>query len=45
MAAGRLHFEIFAAPEEKAGDASFEIELKSNGRVYEIPPARPSSTY
>jgi ferredoxin-NADP reductase len=34
---GRLHFEIFTAPEEKAGDASFEVELKSNGRVYEIP--------
>jgi ferredoxin-NADP reductase len=35
--AGRLHFEIFSAPEEKAGDASFEVELKSNGRIYEIP--------
>jgi ferredoxin-NADP reductase len=34
---GRLHFEIFTAPEEKAGDASFEVELKSSGRVYEIP--------
>jgi ferredoxin-NADP reductase len=34
---GRLHFEILTAPEEKAGDASFEVELKSNGRVYEIP--------
>jgi ferredoxin-NADP reductase len=34
---GRLHFEIFTAPEERAGDASFEVELKSNGRVYEIP--------
>ena len=34
---GRLHFEIFTAPEEKTGDASFEVELKSNGRVYEIP--------
>ena len=34
---GRLHFEIFTAPEEKTGDASFEVELKSNGHVYEIP--------
>ena len=34
---GRLHFEIFSAPEEKSGDAGFEVELKSNGRVYEIP--------
>ena len=34
---GRLHFEIFTAPEEKSGDASFEVELKSSGRVYEIP--------
>jgi vanillate O-demethylase ferredoxin subunit len=34
---GRLHFEIFTAPEEKTGDASFEVELKSSGRVYEIP--------
>jgi ferredoxin-NADP reductase len=34
---GRLHFEIFTAPEEKAGDAAFEVELKNSGRVYEIP--------
>jgi vanillate O-demethylase ferredoxin subunit len=34
---GRLHFEIFSAPEEKSGDAGFEVELKSNGRIYEIP--------
>jgi len=34
---GRLHFEIFTAPEEKSGDSSFEVELKSSGRVYEIP--------
>jgi vanillate O-demethylase ferredoxin subunit len=34
---GRLHFEIFSAPEEKSGDAAFEVELKSNGHVYEIP--------
>lgn len=34
---GRLHFEIFSAPEEKSGDSAFEVELKSNGRVYEIP--------
>ncbi len=34
---GRLHFEIFATPEEKSGDISFEVELKGSGRVYEIP--------
>ena len=34
---GRLHFEIFTAPEEKSGDASFEVELKGSGRVYKIP--------
>jgi vanillate O-demethylase ferredoxin subunit len=37
---GRLHFEIFSAPEENPGDAAFEVELKSNGRVYEIPPGK-----
>lgn len=37
---GRLHFEIFASPEENAGDASFEVELRSSGRVYEIPPGK-----
>ena len=34
---GRLHFEIFTAPEEKSGDAGFEVELRGSGRVYEIP--------
>ena len=34
---GRLHFEIFAAPEEKAGDTGFEVELRNSGRVYDIP--------
>ena len=34
---GRLHFEIFSAPEEKSGDTPFEVELRSSGRVYEIP--------
>ena len=33
---GRLHFEIFTAPEEKTGDSSFEVELKSSGRIFEI---------
>ncbi|VIO77739.1 PDR/VanB family oxidoreductase [Bradyrhizobium ivorense] len=37
---GRLHFEIFSAPEEKSGDSSFEVELKSSGRVYAIPPGK-----
>ena len=34
---GRLHFEIFSAPEEKSGDTPFEVELRSSGHVYEIP--------
>ncbi|MEH2624571.1 ferredoxin-NADP reductase [Bradyrhizobium sp. AZCC 1719] len=37
---GRLHFEIFTAPEEKSGDSAFEVELRSSGRVYEIPAGR-----
>jgi len=37
---GRLHFEIFTAPEEKSGDTGFEVELNSSGRVFEIPPGK-----
>jgi vanillate O-demethylase ferredoxin subunit len=37
---GRLHFEIFSAPEEKSGDAPFEVELKGSGRVFQIPPGK-----
>jgi ferredoxin-NADP reductase len=36
-AEGRLRYEIFAAPSEKPGDQPFEVELKSSGRIYEIP--------
>ncbi len=38
--AGRLRFEVFAAPSQQSGDESFEVELKSNGRVYQIPPGK-----
>ena len=38
---GRIS-KIFTPGE--VGDASFEVELKRSGRVYEILPARPSST-
>ena len=37
---GRLRFEVFAAPMEKAGDETFEVELKSSGRIYKIPPGK-----
>ena len=36
----RLRFEIFAAPEQKAADTAFEIELKASGRVLVVPPGR-----
>lgn len=35
--AGRLHFEIFTAPEQRAGDRAFEVVLKSSGKRYQVP--------
>jgi vanillate O-demethylase ferredoxin subunit len=39
---GTVHFEYFTAPAEAAGDAasagSFEVELRSTGRRYTVPP-------
>jgi ferredoxin-NADP reductase len=37
---GRLRFEIFAAPAQKAADSAFEIELKGSGRVFTVPPGK-----
>jgi ferredoxin-NADP reductase len=37
---GRLHFEIFAAAQPKAGDQAFEVELKSTGESFHIPPGK-----
>jgi ferredoxin-NADP reductase len=34
---GRLHFEIFTAPQPKAGDQAFEVVLKSSGESFHIP--------
>jgi ferredoxin-NADP reductase len=34
---GRLHFEIFAAAQPKAGDRAFEVVLKSTGESFHIP--------
>lgn len=34
---GRLHFEIFTAPQPKAGDQTFEVVLKSTGESFQIP--------
>jgi ferredoxin-NADP reductase len=34
---GRLHFEIFTAPQPKAGDQGFEVVLKTSGESFHIP--------
>jgi vanillate O-demethylase ferredoxin subunit len=34
---GRLHFEIFTAPEPKAGDRAFDVVLKSTGETFHVP--------
>jgi ferredoxin-NADP reductase len=36
-AQGRLRFEIFSAAAPQAGDASFEVVLKTSGRTFEVP--------
>jgi len=33
----RVHFELFTAAVPKAGDGSFEVELKQSGQVFTIP--------
>ena len=37
---GRLRFEVFASPTQKSGDGSFEVELKSSGRICQVPPGK-----
>jgi ferredoxin-NADP reductase len=39
-APGRLHFEIFAPVAPQAGDAPFEVVLKSTGESFTVPAAR-----
>jgi len=34
---GRLHFEIFTAPQPRAGDQAFEVVLKTSGESFHIP--------
>lgn len=34
---GRLHFEIFTAPQPKAGDQAFEVVLRTSGESFHIP--------
>ncbi|MDF1598686.1 PDR/VanB family oxidoreductase [Mesorhizobium sp. YIM 152430] len=36
----RVHFELFDRPEEQSGDQPFEVEVKSTGEVFTIPPGR-----
>uniref|UniRef100_UPI0030DCBA05 flavin reductase family protein n=1 Tax=uncultured Sulfitobacter sp. TaxID=191468 RepID=UPI0030DCBA05 len=40
IAANRIHFELFDAPQEQAGDSAFEVELASSGEVFTIPPGQ-----
>jgi len=40
IAADRIHFELFDAPQEQAGDSAFEVELASSGEVFTIPPGQ-----
>lgn len=37
---GRLHFEIFTAPQPKAGDQAFEVVLRSTGESFPVPAGR-----
>ena len=36
----RVHFELFDAPADQAGDTAFEVELASTGEVYTVPPGK-----
>ena len=40
IAAERIHFELFDAPQEQEGDSAFEVELASSGEVFTIPPGQ-----
>ncbi|MHA6345311.1 PDR/VanB family oxidoreductase [Roseivivax sp. CAU 1761] len=39
-AADRVHFELFDAAADQAGDTAFEVEIASSGKVYTIPPGK-----
>lgn len=36
----QVHFELFDQPEEKTGDQPFEVEIKSTGEVFTVPPGK-----
>lgn len=38
FAKDHVHFELFEAPEHQGGDTAFEVEVKSTGEVFTIPP-------
>lgn len=40
IAAARIHFELFDAPQEEAGDTAFEVELASTGAVFTVIPGQ-----
>ena len=40
VAAERIHFELFDAPQEQEGDSAFEVEVASSGEVFTIPPGQ-----
>lgn len=37
---GRIHFELFTAAAEQAGDNAFEVEVQSTGEVFLVPPGK-----
>ncbi|KGF68316.1 ferredoxin [Hoeflea sp. BAL378] len=40
IAADRVHFELFTSAAGQSGDTAFEVELKSSGQVFTVPPGR-----
>jgi ferredoxin-NADP reductase len=40
FAKDQVYFELFDQPEEKAGDQAFEVEVKSTGEVFTVPPGK-----
>ena len=40
IAAERIHFELFDAPQEQAGDTAFEVEVASTGAVFTVAPGQ-----
>ena len=36
----RIHFELFTSAATQSGDGSFEVQVKSTGEVFEVPPGK-----